>query len=273
MYRRDNDRDGLFQVIEVGGMQNQTRLDGLKADSRYFIEVQGFSSAGYGPPSERLQIHTKKAPPSQPPVITHHELKGKSVYIAWEIVEPLADEAEINGFKALYRQQGHSSGTLYTTSKRYIELPLIGNGSYVVEISAHTDEGDGPKAQIQSTGEKAELVKKIIQLKESLDKQKDREDFVPILNEVKTKLENMRHHLILHLEEGERKREVNKLKLQAVEKEITEKERTSDKPEELLRERERLLREQWKLDETKNNNQGQLLNIERLLEPIEIKFT
>ncbi|XP_051285348.1 contactin-1-like [Dicentrarchus labrax] len=151
-YWRDNeDRDGLFQLVEVRGMQNQTKLDGLKANSRYFIEVQGFSSEGYGPSSERLQIHTKKAPPSQPPIITRHELKANTVYIAWETEEPLADEANINGFKVLYRQHGHSSGTLYTTSKRYIELPLIENESYMVEILAHTDEGDGPKAQIQST--------------------------------------------------------------------------------------------------------------------------
>ncbi|XP_051285372.1 putative uncharacterized protein DDB_G0271982 [Dicentrarchus labrax] len=121
--------------------------------------------------------------------------------------------------------------------------------------------------------EKAELVKENIQLKESLDREKDREDFVPILNEVKTKLDNQRHQLTLRLEEVEREREENKLKLRAVEEEITEKERTSDKPEELLREKERLLREQWKLDETKNNTQGQLLNIERLREPIEVKFT
>lgn len=37
--------------------------------------------------------------PSQPPRIIRKKLKGKSVNIAWEHVEPLADEAPVNGYK------------------------------------------------------------------------------------------------------------------------------------------------------------------------------
>lgn len=52
----------------------------------------------------------------------------------------------------LYRQQGQSSGTLYTTSKQSIDLPLHADGIYVVEVRAHSDGGDGAVAQIQITG-------------------------------------------------------------------------------------------------------------------------
>ena len=53
----------------------------------------------------------------------------------------------------LYKQKGNSTGTLYSTSKRYIELPLRRDGEYVVEVRAHTEGGDGTVAQIDITGD------------------------------------------------------------------------------------------------------------------------
>lgn len=59
--------------------------------------------------------------------------------------------------QVLYRKQGHSLGTLYTTSRLYIDLPLPAEGDYVVEVRAHTEGGDGAVAQIQITGNKGRL--------------------------------------------------------------------------------------------------------------------
>ncbi|XP_031158476.1 uncharacterized protein LOC116052098 isoform X2 [Sander lucioperca] len=121
--------------------------------------------------------------------------------------------------------------------------------------------------------EKAESVKRNAQLqKESLKTEEEREDVVNTLMELNTELENQRGRLKELLEEVEGEREVNKQNLQAVEKEITEREAAFDKPEELLREKEDLLRTKWKLDQTKKDNERQLLNTERLLEPIEIQI-
>ncbi|XP_069551350.1 contactin-1a isoform X1 [Brachyistius frenatus] len=152
-WRNHEDSEGGAQRVVVSGRENHTKLEGLKPDSRYLIEVRGYNSAGYGPPSKHLQIHTKKPPPSRPPIIISTKLKGQSVNIAWEHVEPLANESSIDGYRVLYRQQGHSTGTLYTTSKRYIELPRPVDGNYVVEVRAHTEGGDGAMAQIKLTGE------------------------------------------------------------------------------------------------------------------------
>ncbi|XP_049922611.1 uncharacterized protein LOC126403842 [Epinephelus moara] len=122
--------------------------------------------------------------------------------------------------------------------------------------------------------QKAELEKKNAQLeKESVEKDEDQEDVVNTMMEMKTELENQRHRLKVRLEEVEGEREVNKQKLQEVENEITERELKFDKPQELLTEKENLLRAQWKLDETKKENERQLLNTERLLEPLEIQLT
>ncbi|XP_044040250.1 uncharacterized protein LOC122870248 isoform X1 [Siniperca chuatsi] len=122
--------------------------------------------------------------------------------------------------------------------------------------------------------EKAELVTENTQLQnESLKKEKERKDAVATLTEVKTELESQRGRLKELLKEVEREREVNKQRLQSVETDITEREITFDKPEELLKEKENLLKDQWKLDEKKKSCEGQLLNNERLLEPIESHVT
>uniref|UniRef100_A0A8D3BRY3 Contactin 1 n=1 Tax=Scophthalmus maximus TaxID=52904 RepID=A0A8D3BRY3_SCOMX len=151
-WRSHEDGEAGAQRVVVPRRENHTRLEGMKPDSIYLIEVRGYNSAGYGPPSQHLQIHTKKAPPSRPPKIIGKKLKGQSVNIAWEDVEPLDSEASIDGYKVLYRQQGHSTGILYTTSKRFIDLPLHADGTFVVEVRAHSEGGDGAVAQIHITG-------------------------------------------------------------------------------------------------------------------------
>ncbi|XP_018535826.1 uncharacterized protein LOC108885825 [Lates calcarifer] len=121
--------------------------------------------------------------------------------------------------------------------------------------------------------EKTALVSKNTQLQnESVQKEREKEDVVATLMEVKAELENQRAQLRVQLEEVERGWEENKLRLQSVEKEITEREMTFDKPEELLREKENLLQTQWKLDETKKNTKSQLLNIDKLLDPTEFQI-
>ncbi|XP_034031989.1 contactin-1a [Thalassophryne amazonica] len=151
-WRNLEDNEGMAQGVAVSGRENYTKLEGMKPNSHYFIEVRAYNSAGYGPASQHFQIHTKKPPPSRPPRIIGQRLKGQFVNIAWEQVEPLANEAAIDGYRVLHRQQGQYAGTLYTTSKRFIEVPLLTNGSYVVEVRAHTEGGDGAVAQINITG-------------------------------------------------------------------------------------------------------------------------
>uniref|UniRef100_A0AAQ5YCE9 Contactin 1 n=1 Tax=Amphiprion ocellaris TaxID=80972 RepID=A0AAQ5YCE9_AMPOC len=151
-WRNHEDSEGGAQRVMVSSRENHTKLEGLKPDSPYFIEIRGYNSAGFGMASKHYQIHTKKPPPSRAPRIISKKLKGQSVNIAWEHVEPLANESSIDGYRVLYRQQGHSTGTLYTTSRRYIDLPLPADGNYVVEVRAHTEGGDGAMAQIHLTG-------------------------------------------------------------------------------------------------------------------------
>lgn len=54
--------------------------------------------------------------------------------------------------KVLYRQDGHSTGVLYTTNKYFIELPLHKDGDYLVEVRAQSEGGDGAVAQVRIPG-------------------------------------------------------------------------------------------------------------------------
>ncbi|XP_060770609.1 contactin-1a [Neoarius graeffei] len=139
----------------ISSRESQIRLDNMKPNSHYLIEVRAFNGAGYGPASQRFEIQTKKAPPSRAPVIIGRRVNssGTSISIAWRHVEALANESTVENYKVLYRQDGHSTGVLYTTNKYFIELPLHKDGDYLVEVRAQSEGGDGAVAQVRIPAE------------------------------------------------------------------------------------------------------------------------
>ncbi|TSK13409.1 Contactin-1a [Bagarius yarrelli] len=148
-WRRSMENEAAAQ--RISSRENQTRLDNLKPNSHYVIEVRAFNGAGYGPASQRYEIQTKKAPPSRPPKIigTRLNTSGTLVNVAWQHVEALANESAVESYKVLYRQEGQSTGTLYTTNKQSIDLPVHKDGDYLVEVRAQSKGGDGAVAQVR----------------------------------------------------------------------------------------------------------------------------
>ncbi|XP_075998447.1 contactin-1a [Genypterus blacodes] len=158
-WRAQEDNEATAQRVEVSGIENHTRIDGMKPNSHYLIEIRAYNSAGYGPASPHLQLHTKRAPPSQPPRIIGKKLKPMSWNVAWEHVEPLANEASIDGYKVLFRNQ--TSHILFTTNKRSIDIPLPIESDSVVEIRAHTEGGDGAVSRIEILGARATVAQSL----------------------------------------------------------------------------------------------------------------
>lgn len=152
-WRESVENEASAQRVLVSSRENHTRLDNMKPDSHYLVEVRACNGAGYGPASQRNRIYTKKSPPSRPPKIisTKMHYSGSSINIAWEKVESLNNESTVAGYKVLYRQHGQPSGTLYTTEKQSIDLPMR-RGEYLVEVRAHSEGGDGAVAQVRITG-------------------------------------------------------------------------------------------------------------------------
>uniref|UniRef100_A0A673KZI8 Contactin 1 n=1 Tax=Sinocyclocheilus rhinocerous TaxID=307959 RepID=A0A673KZI8_9TELE len=147
---RSRRNEASAQRVLVPSRENHTRLDNMKPNSHYLIEVRAYNGAGYGPASQRHKIYTKRAPPSRPPKIigTKMNYSGTTINIAWEQVEPLANESTVEGYKVLYRPEGQPNGVLYTTVKQSIDLPMK-KGDYLVEVRAHSEGGDGAVAQVR----------------------------------------------------------------------------------------------------------------------------
>uniref|UniRef100_A0A9J8B3E3 Contactin 1 n=1 Tax=Cyprinus carpio carpio TaxID=630221 RepID=A0A9J8B3E3_CYPCA len=142
-WRESVENEASAQRALVSSRENHTRLDNMKPNSHYLIEVRAYNGAGYGPASQRHKIYTKKARNRPPKIIgTKINYSGTTINIAWEQVEPLANESTVEGYKVLYRQEGQPSGMLYTTVKQSIDLPMK-KGDYLVEVRAHSEGGDG----------------------------------------------------------------------------------------------------------------------------------
>ncbi|XP_012697891.1 contactin-1a [Clupea harengus] len=152
-WRKQVENNSTNPPIMVSNWDNQTRLEKLKPNSHYVMEVRAFNSAGLGP-AKRVEVSTKKAPPSRPPKIVSTKLNpgGASVNIMWEHVQPLANESKVDGYKILYRHDLHGPGQLYQTPKQHIDLPIHKDGNSLIEVRAHTEGGDGAVAQVRIPG-------------------------------------------------------------------------------------------------------------------------
>uniref|UniRef100_A0A673L2L5 Contactin 1 n=1 Tax=Sinocyclocheilus rhinocerous TaxID=307959 RepID=A0A673L2L5_9TELE len=136
-WRESVENEASAQRVLVPSRENHTRLDNMKPNSHYLIEVRAYNGAGYGPASQRHKIYTKRM-----------NYSGTTINIAWEQVEPLANESTVEGYKVLYRPEGQPNGVLYTTVKQSIDLPMK-KGDYLVEVRAHSEGGDGAVAQVR----------------------------------------------------------------------------------------------------------------------------
>ncbi|XP_053114234.1 contactin-1 isoform X2 [Hemicordylus capensis] len=138
--------------VQVSNKNVSVRLENLKPDTQYHVDVAAFNSAGIGPTSSTLVFTTEKAPPRQKPNITGAVRYGSKFLITWDHVRSQSNESSVKGYKVLYRPQGQYNGTLYVTGKHYIEVPAPVKNQYVVEVRAHSEGGDGEVAQVLIPG-------------------------------------------------------------------------------------------------------------------------
>lgn len=111
-------------------------------------------------------------------------------------------------------------------------------------------------------------VRKICKTPRLLGTEKSADDYnaaADVLKKLKKELENQRKQLEDELDDAKVQLQENKEQLQLVEMKLTQKD-TSEKPEALLMEKQKLLHDQWTLDEKKKNCEREILKREELLE-------
>uniref|UniRef100_A0AAR2KT43 Contactin 1b n=1 Tax=Pygocentrus nattereri TaxID=42514 RepID=A0AAR2KT43_PYGNA len=148
-WRKYDDNEAAASRVLVHSSVNQTRLENMRPDSHYLIEVRAYNGAGLGPPSEHCEMFTRRPPPSRRlRVYKYVSFTRKWLYIYWDHIYNYWNESYVEGYKILFRKEGERYGKLYTTGRHYIDFPMPETGDYVIEIRARCEGGDGPISQI-----------------------------------------------------------------------------------------------------------------------------
>ncbi|XP_016130329.1 contactin-1-like [Sinocyclocheilus grahami] len=152
-WRKYDDNEAAASRVIVHRTMNQTRLENMRPDSHYLIEVRAFNGAGLGPPSEHCEMFTRRPPPSRLlRVYKYVSFNRKWLYLYWDHIYNYWNESYVEGYKILFRKEGERYGKLYTTGRHYIDFPMPETGDYVIEVRARCEGGDGPISQIRVQG-------------------------------------------------------------------------------------------------------------------------
>uniref|UniRef100_A0A8C1ZAM1 Contactin 1b n=1 Tax=Cyprinus carpio TaxID=7962 RepID=A0A8C1ZAM1_CYPCA len=152
-WRKYDDNEAAASRVIVHRTVNQTRLENMRPDSHYLIEVRAFNGAGLGPPSEHCEMFTRRPPPSRLlRVYKYVSFNRKWLYLYWDHIYNYWNESYVEGYKILFRKEGERYGKLYTTGRHYIDFPMPETGDYIIEVRARCEGGDGPISQIRVQG-------------------------------------------------------------------------------------------------------------------------
>ncbi|KTF86270.1 hypothetical protein cypCar_00021535 [Cyprinus carpio] len=155
-WRKYDDNEAAASRVLVHRAINQTRLENMRPDSHYLIEVRAFNGAGLGPPSEHCEMFTRRPPPSRHlRVYKYVSFNRKWLYLYWDHIYNYWNESYVEGYKILFRKEGERYGKLYTTGRHYIDFPMPETGDYIIEVRARCEGGDGPISQIRVQGKAA----------------------------------------------------------------------------------------------------------------------
>lgn len=123
----------MASVQRTVGNQTSTVIRGVKGSTTYYISVRAYNTAGTGPPSNTVNVTTKKprkylmklsiidtrvilyftwiivffllllSAPSQPPAKVMWNTSDSKIILNWERVKALENESEVTGYKVSLR--------------------------------------------------------------------------------------------------------------------------------------------------------------------------
>ncbi|XP_037123874.1 contactin-5 isoform X1 [Syngnathus acus] len=125
--------------------KNETSLllGGLEGNSQYVLNVKGFNNIGQGPASASVMAKTRKAPPVQPPGNLQWIQEGNNVSLSWDPVKAKENESDVIGYMVLLKQEGRGHNQVTRTINPSTTLSLPEGGTYVIEVRALSEGGDG----------------------------------------------------------------------------------------------------------------------------------
>lgn len=140
----------LEQQEESGSKRQTARnetwvvLSGLDGNSLYHITVRGFNAIGQGPASTATTAKTRKTPPEQAPRNLRWIQEGNNVSLSWDQVRAKDNESDVVGYMVFLRQEGRGHNQVTRTINPSTVLSLPEGGTYILEVRALSDGGEGP---------------------------------------------------------------------------------------------------------------------------------
>ncbi|KAA0712788.1 Contactin-4 Brain-derived immunoglobulin superfamily protein 2 [Triplophysa tibetana] len=146
-YWEKNEKEDTASVLRTVGNRTLTIIQGLKGSSTYYITVRAYNTAGTGPPSQPVNVTTKKPPPSQPPSKVMWNTSNSKIILNWEQVKPLENESEVMGYKVLYKRNRFSRPSVMETNTTSVELSLPTDEEYFIQIKPFGEGGEGSSSR------------------------------------------------------------------------------------------------------------------------------
>uniref|UniRef100_A0A674NSP0 Contactin 4 n=1 Tax=Takifugu rubripes TaxID=31033 RepID=A0A674NSP0_TAKRU len=147
-YPKIDVKEDMASVQRTVGNQTSTVIRGVKGSTTYYISVRAYNTAGTGPPSNTVNVTTKKPPPSQPPAKVMWNTSDSKIILNWERVKALENESEVTGYKVSNRAPNrHSHPNVMETNTTSVELALPTDEDYIIQIKPFGEGGDGSSSK------------------------------------------------------------------------------------------------------------------------------
>lgn len=122
---------------------------GLQPDTRYWVKVMAYNSAGAGPESERFLERTyRKAPQNPPSSVFVYDVNPSTIRVVWRYVQPSLDEEPLDGYKIrvweIDQDLSTANDTLVPTGTNEAFVYNLSPGkTYNLRVLAYSKGGDG----------------------------------------------------------------------------------------------------------------------------------
>ncbi|XP_054649905.1 contactin-5 isoform X2 [Dunckerocampus dactyliophorus] len=158
-YWKDTEKEDSGWKQRTSKNETSMVLGGLEGNVQYAITVKGFNSIGQGPASAAVTAKTRKAPPVQPPSNLLWIQEGNNVSLSWDPVKAKENESDVIGYMVLLKQEGRGHNQVTRTINPSTMLSLPEGGTYVIEVRALSEGGEGsvssPVRLVTSSGVRA----------------------------------------------------------------------------------------------------------------------
>ncbi|XP_040059796.2 contactin-3 [Gasterosteus aculeatus] len=143
VYWEDDTKPETVGKVRISGNYTLVNITGLRANTVYYLCVAAFNTAGPGPQSAPINATTKKPPPDRAPLNIQWTMIGSTLTMQWDAVVAMETESRVTGYLVLLKRQRNNDINVILINKTTVELSLLGNDNYLIQIKAMSEGGEG----------------------------------------------------------------------------------------------------------------------------------